>query len=149
MIFDYRRYVFETGVAHRPVVTLKIIGPRGMVRWDALVDTGSDITLLPSVIAEDLGIDLTVADESTIRGVGNESVDVRDGGVELEVTDGRELYCWDAKVSFLMTSDAESHFALLGHRGCLDFFVATFDADARALEITPASVFPGTVIDVR
>lgn len=128
---------------------MKIIGPEGVVRWDAIVDSGSDITLLPGVIANDLGIDLGTFENSTVCGVGNQPVVVRESGVELELTDGIEFYHWDAEVSFLVTDGAESHFALLGHRGCLDFFAATFDGDARTLEIIPGRVFPGVVGKIR
>ena len=148
MILDYRRYVSGSGIAHRPVGTVKIIGPRGVVRWDALVDTGSDITLLPSVIADDLGIDLAAAELSTIRGVGDQPVDVRDSGVELEITDGAQSFRWDAEVSFLVVDEGESHFALLGHQGGLSYFVATFDGVARTMELTPISDFPGLISDL-
>jgi hypothetical protein len=56
MKFEYRQYVSDDDVVvYRPVVTQRIIGPTGKVRWDALVDTGSNIMLLPSAIAEDIG----------------------------------------------------------------------------------------------
>jgi hypothetical protein len=97
MRFNYRRYVTDNGIAHRPVVALTINGPKGVVCWDTLVDTGSDITLFPAVIAEDIGIDLAGAEESAVRGIGEHSVETRDTRVELELSDGVEVYRWQAE----------------------------------------------------
>jgi predicted aspartyl protease len=146
MKFDYRQYVSDDDiVVYRPVVTLRIIGPSGNVRWDALVDTGSDITLLPSAIGKDIGIDLAVAERSAVRGVGDQSIETRDNRVNLELTDGVQICRWEADVSFLAADGAESHLALLGHRGCLNFFSAWFDADTRTMELLPAKGYSGTV----
>ena len=149
MRFNYRRYVTDNGIAHRPVVALTIIGPKGVVCWDTLVDTGSDITLFPAVIAEDIGIDLAGAEESAVRGIGEHSVETRDARVELELSDGVEVYRWQAEVSFLTSDGAESHLAPLGHGGGLNFFSASFDADTQTMEIIPANVFRGTISRVR
>lgn len=35
------------------------------------------------------------------------------------------------------------HFILLGHLGCLEYVVATFDGDSRTLELVPNDSFPG------
>lgn len=113
-----------------------------------MIDTGSDITLLPGVIAEDLGIDLAAAQESTVRGVGDQPIDTRDCHLVLELSDGSLAYRWEAEVSLVIDKCAESHLALLGHRGCLDYFSASFDADTYSVELLPAKRYPGTVVSL-
>jgi predicted aspartyl protease len=53
MKFPYREYVSQyPGTSDfrlilRPVITIRIAGTSAEARWDALVDTGADETLLP------------------------------------------------------------------------------------------------------
>lgn len=65
------------------------------------------------------------------------------GTIELELTDGSAGYQWQANVGF---SSAPIKYALLGIRGCLQFFDATFYGKELAVEITINRSFQGTVL---
>ncbi|MND04228.1 hypothetical protein D3C83_244040 [compost metagenome] len=64
----------------------------------------------------------------------------------LQVSDGRQTYEWNATAGFAAFDDPEDEIAILGHASCLDYFRATFDGEARQVELVPAGSFPGSVI---
>lgn len=63
MRFAYREYISrypgtsDFRLILRPVVTVRISGPAANARWDALVDTGADETLLPMSLGDLLGVE--------------------------------------------------------------------------------------------
>jgi hypothetical protein len=65
------------------------------------------------------------------------------GIVELELTDGSAGYQWQTTVGF---SAAPIAYALLGIRGCLQFFDAIFCGKDLAVELTINRSFQGTVL---
>jgi hypothetical protein len=75
MKFPYRQYLSQypgTSDFHlilRPVITVRITGPRASARWDALVDTGADETLLPLSLGEVLGVTLDHDTTSQAAGI--------------------------------------------------------------------------------
>jgi len=64
MRFRYASYEVDpsptvpSGVAYRPEVTIDVIGPRRMETIQALVDTGSDETVIPASPANAIGVQL-------------------------------------------------------------------------------------------
>ncbi len=63
----------------RPEVPITIVGPAGSATYLALVDTGSDNTILPKSIAEDLGISLQPADGPPATVFGGHRVELLTG----------------------------------------------------------------------
>ncbi|MGH7126957.1 MAG: hypothetical protein ACREIV_00200 [Planctomycetaceae bacterium] len=64
------------GTLHRPIIPVLIESAAGkQLLLDALVDTGSDITLFPEAVAGALGLDLTSSPQrplsSALGAVGN------------------------------------------------------------------------------
>lgn len=80
MRFPYRQYVAELPgtndfrIVMRPVVTVEITGPVANGRWDALVDTGADETLLPQSVVRLLGVKLDASLTSLAAGVAGEEL---------------------------------------------------------------------------
>ena len=71
MIFSYVKYkiaptkTIPSGEIHRPLIPIRIIGPKGEVEVFGLLDTGADNVFVSASLAEILGTD--VNDEAEIR----------------------------------------------------------------------------------
>jgi hypothetical protein len=78
MKFPYREYLStfpntnDYRLILRPIITIRIIGPKASARWDALVDSGADETLFPLSITEALGIELDQQLTSEAAGITGE-----------------------------------------------------------------------------
>lgn len=148
MKFPYREYISQFPGSSdfrlilRPVITIRIAGPRTEARWDALVDTGADETLLPLALAELLGVDL---DRSAIRqavGISGNLLTINYGDVELEIANDDHLIRWHTTVGFVDFDATDEGVIVLGHGGCLDYFTATFNGEGAELELKPNAHLP-------
>jgi hypothetical protein len=136
------------GIFHyRPVVRVRLTGPRDSGVWDCLLDTGADETMFREDLAAFIGIDLTGAEERQIKLVGRPaSVRCRYAAVQLQITDGRrETYEWMAVIGFAATP---LKYNLIGHGGFLQFFDAEFRGADRAVVLIPNASFPGTQVGI-
>jgi hypothetical protein len=127
--------------APRPVVSIRIRGPVASRRLkSALLDTGSQDTPFPAALAEPLGVPLG-GERQTIRWRGQRYW-VEFQTVELELAQEQVAWRWQARVGF---TPAPLAYALLGHRGCLDFLDAKFCGADQIVEIEVNRMFPGIV----
>jgi hypothetical protein len=146
MKFPYRQYLTvpspmtPNGIIHRPEVPLNISGARSAFPTLALVDPGSDDTLLPLSVGRLIGATLDAAQAWHVQRIGGQSVSIILGEVVLELTDGSQTFRWSTKIGFVDFADPKDEVTLLGHAGFLDFFRVTFDGHQRWLHIetTPA-----------
>jgi hypothetical protein len=125
----------------RPVVSVGVLGRTTTKALDALLDTGSDDTVFPEQVAEDIGLDLTHAPTRHLSGIGPSGYRVRYAQVRVRLSDGFEFREWPATVAF---TDAPLPFATLGFAGCLQFFTATFHGDLAEVELAVDTLYPGT-----
>jgi predicted aspartyl protease len=148
--FPYRRYrarsstVFHQGIVTRPELLVDVVGPAGTVSVLALVDTGSDVTLLPRSVAGRIG---AVIDDNVrwpVGGFGGRVIEASPGQVELEILGDTSSIRWKATIAFVYYPAGAEESSLLGHAGFFDFFRVTFDGPARELEIQLTPVFGGT-----
>jgi hypothetical protein len=130
---------------YRPVMRVRLTGPRDNGVWDCLMDTGADETVFREDSAAIIGIDLTGAEERQILLVGRPApVRCRYAAVQLQITDGkRETYEWTAVIGFAAT---RLKYNLIGHGGFLQFFDADFRGADRAVVLIPNTSFPGTQV---
>ncbi len=148
MKFPYREYLStfpntnDYRLILRPIITIRIIGPKASARWDALVDSGADETLFPLSIAEALGIELDQQLTSEAAGITGERLRIQYGDVELRLESGHEVTAWKTTVGFVDFGSANEEVIILGHGGCLDYFTATFDGENAELELIPNSLLP-------
>lgn len=126
----------------RPVVTLGIVGATAEGKWDALVDTGADETLLPMSLARVLGVNLDPSLTSRATDVSGNILAISYGEVVLRIESGSEVISWRTAVGFVEFDSASEEMVILGHGGCLDYFTATFDGQNAELELTPNADFP-------
>ena len=139
--FPYLPELVGTAVRWRPLTRVDIIGPAGRRRYKALFDPGSDDTVFPMAIVRSLGVTLRRDTGEKLRWRGL-LYDLRLGDVELALTDNVSMWQWPASVAF---SPAPMPYVLLGYRGCLQFFDATFRGDDRLVEISDNRSYPGTI----
>jgi predicted aspartyl protease len=102
MKFPYRDYITQYPGTEdfrlilRPVVTIRIAGLQAAARWDALVDTGADETLLPLTLAELLGVTLDETVTSQAAGITGDNLTIQYGEVEFQLTAGEEEVNWNS-----------------------------------------------------
>jgi hypothetical protein len=138
MNFSYRQYNKADGSKiYRPEIPVRVTGPAGGASFFALLDTGSDRTILPRRIGERIGAEMDNSTAVTALGVGGQQVQVVPGAVDLELVQGKKRYRWRADVAFISLPDPKREVTLLGHRGFLEFFDVTFYGENRKVRLRP------------
>lgn len=152
MKFTYRPYLgpasptCATGILYRPVVPLGVTGTAGTFSTWALVDTGSDDTLLPLSVGRRVGATLDPGKTWTIEGIGGHSLPVILGAATLELADHNQILRWPTKIGFIDFADPSDEVNILGHIGFIEYFRVTCDGHRREVEIDVTPAFPGQVI---
>jgi hypothetical protein len=152
MKFPYLQYLTPpspttpSGILHRPKIPIRIVGGVGIFPTLALVDPGSDDTLLPLSVGRLVGAKIDPTQSWQVEGIGGQAVAVILGEVGFELTDGTQTFRWSAKVGFVDFADPEDEATIVGHAGFLDYFRAIFDGHRRTLEIEVTPAFPGHVL---
>jgi hypothetical protein len=140
MRFPYGRYTVQGTMPNaitlvfRPMVAVRVISPRGDRAVLCRVDTGADDTLLPHDIVKALGI-TGLSPPVNIGGIGG-SISAEFGTVDLEISDGRTAYRWRARVGF-HSSRLDTCTPVVGLKGFLQYFTATFDGRLHLLDLVP------------
>lgn len=135
MKFPYREYISmlpgtsDFRLILRPVISIRILEPGAEARWDALVDTGADETLLPMSLAEILGVKLDQVFTSEPTSISGDRLKIHYGDVAFQIGTGKDCVAWKTTVGFVEFRSSEDEVILLGHGGCLDYFTATFDGE--------------------
>jgi predicted aspartyl protease len=127
-------------VRHRPVTSVRVIGPQGDALRDALLDTGAGDTTFPEDVAALIGVDLSQAPQLRIHLAGRGAILCRYAEVTLRLTDNVETYEWEAVVGFV---SVPLFTPLLGHAGCLQFFDVTFLGPDHEINLAPNRSFCG------
>ena len=148
MKFAYRAHIGlapETGESQiilRPEVLVQIAGPNRSEAFLGLVDSGADNTVLPTSIADRLGIQLRPAQGPSGIAFGGHELVFQVGQVEFELSDDQTTWTWKTEVLFHQFEDAQDETLILGHAGFLDFFRTLLDPEQAAVELTPNGLFP-------
>jgi hypothetical protein len=148
MIFPYQPIISEApdGIDFililRPEVPITIVGPLGSESYVGLVDTGSDHTILPKSIADDLGIVLRPASGPPANVFGGHRVHLLIGEVILKLEADGSMLSWETTLLFFDFLKADDEAVILGHSGFLDFFTATFDGKLGTLTLLPNDELP-------
>jgi hypothetical protein len=131
MIFPYWESWQEDEVRFLPLLPIRVWHGRDSLDIDALVDSGAEHTVLSVEIAEELGIDLSDADDVTVVAAG-----------------GGELDGWKTTVTFQLSrrrcrapaifSETGKRRAILGQVGFFAYFTVTFRYRKREMDIRRA-----------
>jgi hypothetical protein len=149
MRFRYQRYrtkspVLPGGIVTRPEISVKVICPAGSVKLDALVDTGSDLTLLPRWVAGQIGVAVDDTMRWPVGGIAGQTLEASPGDLELEIASDGSSYRLATTVAFVNYPAGSKAMVILGHSGFLDYFRVTFDGPAMELEIEVPPALGGT-----
>lgn len=125
----------------RPEIPVTVIGPKEEGTYSGLVDTGSDNTILPKSVADQLGIPL-VSGGPPATVFGGHHVHLEVGQVTLQLEAEGEVVRWSAEVQFFAFADEADETVILGHAGFLDYFTATFDGKRGTLSLIPTDELP-------
>lgn len=152
MKFDYKRYPRQPipgaheGFVLQPKIPITIYGPTGELSFDALVDTGSDQTIFPRFNADHIGAKLHEHNSAHTTGISSAgSKTFYAEGIELLLQLDGEKYKWPAPIWF---SESDDFPPLLGRKGFLEFFTATFDGLQNVLTLEPNKNFSGKELDI-
>lgn len=126
MEFEYTTYSNRDGTFYRPSVDVTFrYQSRSFPYTSALVDTGSDFVMLPIEIAEALGAEPDLERKTELNCACGGAFTAYASRYPLEIVFDQEGFrpkSWKTPVQFV---DAKVS-VLLGHRGFLDRFDATF-----------------------
>jgi hypothetical protein len=126
---------------YRPIMAVRVTGPKKDSLRDCLLDTGSDDTVFDTSLAIHLGIDLSKTQRGIVTLAGRGAVQCSYSPVTLLITDGRsETYEWTAVVGF---GPIAFRYSLIGHAGFLQFFNTEFRGHDREVILTTNPSFPG------
>jgi len=134
---------FESGLLYQSKIPVLLSGPKGVMRFDALVDTGSDQTIFPLLDIEEItGILIDRNTKSEVRGRLEQHKEELFLGSKcvLRLAVEEEVYEFPSSIWF---SDDGNSPAILGHSGFLEFFTSTFDGDGHVLTLEPNKRFSG------
>lgn len=139
---------FKGGRLYQPKVWIVLVGSQGEYRLKAIVDTGSDQTILPILdIEEFTGIRIDRKIKASVRGISHHQSGLFLGrNCQFRLSDDKESFQWSATVWF---SDDDSSPPILGHSGFLEYFTATFDGFKKELELLPNKNFRGETKKIR
>jgi len=126
----------------RPEVLVQIAGPNRSETFLGLVDSGADNTVLPTSIADRLGIPLRAAKGPSGTAFGGHELTFQVGLVEFELVDEQTTWTWKTDVLFHQFEETPDETLILGHAGFLDFFRTLLDPEQASVELTPNGLFP-------
>jgi hypothetical protein len=116
----------------RPLIPVTIIGPSATRFFPrALLDPGADDTVFPFSLVGLLGVTLRPDTGHGLRWRGQPFA-LRFGDVDLELSDGPNVWRWPAVIAFSLAS---IRYPILGICGCVEFFDARFRGADRIVEL--------------
>ena len=126
----------------KPVISVVLTGPSGVLQPDVLLDTGSDDVVFPMSFAPLLGAQLDPTTSRQAAGAGTrQPVGLLYAPMILEVKDAVQACRWRAVVAF---TTAKLIFPLFGFAGGLQYFRTICDMDADEIVLDPRASLPAT-----
>ena len=124
----------------RPIIAVTIHGPHGLsLQTDALIDTGSDVTLFSSDVAHRLKIDLTGLPELPVMTAVGPIATYQPFELTLEIRRPPEVVRWKGRVGFL---PRPMSLGILGTKGFFEFFDMNYSHRNRRVEIAACDLLP-------
>lgn len=121
MKFPYKRY---GGTVLRPVIPIRLRYGTRELQYEALVDSGADVSLFDWEIGEDLGIDIRGGVSYEVLGVG--------GGISLYYFHAVSLVIggtsYKTNIGFAGNPTGQmTPYGIIGQKGLFDKFIIGFD----------------------
>ena len=127
--FKYKPIQIKSGkTLYRPMIPLTIEG-KEKINLIGILDSGSDISIIPREIAEIINIEYV--GENEISGIYGMPVKAKQGRVRIEFGKGREISCFDIPV---LVPLKEGISVIIGRLGFFEQFKITFSEAERKIE---------------
>ncbi|HLQ45693.1 MAG TPA: aspartyl protease family protein [Planctomycetaceae bacterium] len=124
----------------RPIIAVTIHGPHGLsLQTDALIDTGSDVTLFSSDVAHRLKIDLTGLPSLPVMTAVGPIATYQPFELTLEIRRPPDVVRWTGHAGFLPRPMSLS---ILGTKGFFEFFDINYSNRNRRVEIAACVLLP-------
>ncbi len=132
MKYTYTSFYIEnrSKAIKRPVIEIEVFGKDDSKKFDALIDSGADLSLFNLEIAEALGIDLTNAKSANFTGISGNVNGYRVDKAKIKVDGFSEVI--EIPACFV---DSPSVGILLGQDGFFDLHRIKFEKDHDTFEI--------------
>ena len=135
MKYNYTSFYIENRpkATKRPMISIEIFGSDDSKNFDALIDSGADVTLMNLEIAEALNIDLTNAKPANFTGISGNVDGYKIEKLKVKVNGFTQTV--EMPVCFV---DSPSVGILLGQDGFFDLHRIKFAKDHNTFEVTSA-----------
>ncbi|MEK6871374.1 MAG: retropepsin-like aspartic protease [Nanoarchaeota archaeon] len=116
----YISHELKSGRIYRPLIPLTFYGRenRDVI---GILDSGSDISIIPKEIVEFLEIELF--DNNEVFGISGTSIKVKEGKMRITFGKGREFYNFEIPI---LVPDSDDVPLIIGRKGFFDQFKITF-----------------------
>lgn len=133
MKFPYVKLPFKDSTVKwvaRPLIPIRILGPKGIWEGYALIDSGADRCLFNLEIAQDIGLDLSNTTIQNFGGIEGGNIKAKLHKTKLQVLGIEEKI---EVIAGFVSSNGVS--AILGQEGFFDNFRIKFEKDHGIIEI--------------
>jgi len=127
--FSHRQYIL------RPIIPVSLSSQSSAVRYEALIDSGSDFNIFPIEIAQKLNINLKKCKTIYFSGVENSSVKGNISSIFISINH-------DKLKTNVVFADLPSTTGILGQNGFFDIFKVNFDLSKEEIEINAKETRP-------
>jgi len=138
MKFKYRKIFVGPSLAFpqrefvlRPIIPISLIYKKKSLRYEALVDSGSDYVLFPAELGKKLGIDIESGKKESVSGVSGPALNIYFHHLVIEIA-GHKF-----KVYAGFAENINQNFAILGQNSFFVTFIINFNLKKKELEIKP------------
>lgn len=122
--FSRKKYIL------RPIIPVSVSFKQSSIRYEALIDSGSDFCIFPLEIALKLNVDLNHSKRIHFSGIEDSSVEGHIASILLDV--------YDVHVKTnVVFADLSSASGILGQNGFFDLFIVKFDLKKEIIELKP------------
>ena len=125
--FRYKPVNLSSGKIYRPLIPLTFNGKESIDIF-GLLDSGSDMTIIPADMAEAIGINL----ENEISGISGSSIKAWESFISLKFGKGHEIY--EFKIPVLVPQDTEYSKIIIGRQGFFNQFKIIFIENEKRIE---------------
>ncbi len=134
MRFRFRIERTRNDLISRPLIPVRLTGPGSSGRFIALLDSGADRSMIPSEIADILGLDIDLRRRQTVSGIGG-NVEVVRTRVRVTFARGSERHSLPSVPVDVPMGRTRNRYAILGRQGIFDKFVIVFDLNRNSIEM--------------
>jgi len=136
MQFPYKKFKSADGTELlKPIIPIGLLFNGKLIKYEALIDSGSDFNIFNAEIGEILGINIRSGKEVKFSGIAGEPFEVYLHNLTLEVGG------WQYKIVAAFSYKISPYgFGILGQKGFFDLFRVKFIFSKGIIEITPEKI---------